>query len=239
MQYHAMTDAGKVRPMNEDCVFASDTTEGNLKNLFMVADGMGGHKAGEVASRLAITGILSSVRENADTDVKSIIQTALKKANQAIRDLAGKEPDKSGMGTTIVLASIDDDITVANVGDSRAYILKDGELLQVSKDHTVVEEMMRVGSLSKQAAKHHPNRHMITRAIGADETVKADFCQIDKAGVEQILLCSDGLTNMVDNESIKNVLLNSDSVPEKVMTLLQMANDNGGTDNITLLIIKL
>lgn len=238
MQYFALTDTGKIRTTNEDYVYATNEAVGALENLFLVADGMGGHNAGEVASKLAVDTLLSRVKNISMGQTEAILQDAIDQANAAVYALSKKDEDKAGMGTTLVALSIGkQDICIANVGDSRAYALYEGELKQLTLDHTMVEELFRQGTLSRQAAKYHPQRHVITRALGVDQKVRPDFFHVEKEQVKQILMCTDGLTNMVEEDRLIEILQMPLDVKERATRLLEEANANGGMDNITVIVI--
>lgn len=240
MRFFAATDVGKRRSGNEDFLFASDLKVGVLPNLFVVADGMGGHNAGEVASELAVTTIVRSLRESVKGDVLSALREAIDAANLSILTHSINEPDKSGMGTTVVAVSVlEDHILGACVGDSRLYVFDPGGFRQVSRDHTVVGEMLRMGSISKTLAANHPKRHMLTRCLGVSEHVEADFFNIPRKNNEQILLATDGLTNMLTDIEISTVLERDLPPREKVDVLLESANINGGDDNITAILLDL
>ncbi len=238
MKTFSMTDTGAMREMNQDFFFASDTAVGNLPNLYIVADGMGGHKAGDYASRYTTQRIVAAVSRNTGKEPVAIIKEAIQKANELLIIEAREDETKYGMGTTIVVATIQDHkMLVANVGDSRLYVISD-KICQITKDHSLIEEMVRIGEVDKSQAKEHPDKNIITRAIGASESVDVDFFEVDLHTGDCILLCSDGLTNMVDDEDIYTIVQSHDSIEKQVQALIQTANENGGHDNITAMIIK-
>lgn len=238
MRTYSVSDTGILREMNQDFCFASDQPVGNLPNLFIVADGMGGHRAGDYASRYTTHRIVASVTRNKDKEPISILKEAITTANQILMEEAREDEEKYGMGTTIVAATIlDDRLCVANIGDSRLYVIGDG-IRQVTVDHSYVEEMIRLGKVDAKAARVHPNKNIITRAIGATEDVEADFFEVELAGGESILLCTDGLTNMVEDTVICEVMLSDKSPEEKAKQLVELANQNGGKDNITVVIVE-
>lgn len=238
MRTYSVSDTGILREMNQDFCFASDQPVGNLPNLFIVADGMGGHRAGDYASRYTTHRIVASVTRNKDKEPISILKEAITTANQILMEEAREDEEKYGMGTTIVAATIlDDRLCVANIGDSRLYVIGDG-IRQVTVDHSYVEEMIRLGKVDAKAARVHPNKNIITRAIGATEDVEADFFEVELAGGESILLCTDGLTNMVEDTVICEVMLSAKSPEEKAKQLVELANQNGGKDNITVVIVE-
>lgn len=238
MRTYSVSDTGILREMNQDFCFASDQPVGNLPNLFIVADGMGGHRAGDYASRYTTHRIVASVTRNKEKEPISILKEAITTANQILMEEAREDEEKYGMGTTIVAATIlDDRLCVANIGDSRLYVIGDG-IRQVTVDHSYVEEMIRLGKVDAKAARVHPNKNIITRAIGATEDVEADFFEVELAGGESILLCTDGLTNMVEDTAICEIMLSDKSPEEKAKQLVELANQNGGKDNITVVIVE-
>lgn len=238
MRTYSVSDTGILREMNQDFCFASDQPVGNLPNLFIVADGMGGHRAGDYASRYTTHRIVASVTRNKEKEPISILKEAITTANQILMEEAREDEEKYGMGTTIVAATIlDDRLCVANIGDSRLYVIGDG-IRQVTVDHSYVEEMIRLGKVDAKAARVHPNKNIITRAIGATEDVEADFFEVELAGGESILLCTDGLTNMVEDTAICEIMLSAKSPEEKAKQLVELANQNGGKDNITVVIVE-
>lgn len=238
MKTFSMTDAGISREMNQDYFFASDTAVGNLPNLYIVADGMGGHKAGEYASRYTIERIVASVARNNGDEPVAVLRAAIDKANELLIMEAREDESKYGMGTTVVAATIiGNKMIVANVGDSRLYVIGNG-IRQITRDHSLVEEMVRMGGMDADQAKEHPDKNIITRAIGASESVEPDFFEVELEKNDLVLLCSDGLTNMVDDKEIGQILLDQTSLESQVITLINTANRNGGRDNITVIIIR-
>lgn len=238
MKTFSITDTGVTREMNQDYYFATDTNLGNLPNLFIVADGMGGHKAGDYASRHTIERVVASISRNSSEEPVTIIQEAISKANELLVAESNEDETKSGMGTTLVIATlVGDKLIVANVGDSRLYVISD-MVRQITRDHSLVDEMVRLGELNPSEARFHPDKNIITRAIGAQKNVKADFFEVELAKDDYVLMCTDGLTNMVRDEEILDIV-RSEKEPEAIAhKLVRMANDNGGRDNITVTIIK-
>lgn len=238
MKTYSITDTGVLREMNQDYCFASDTPVGNLPNLYIVADGMGGHKAGDYASRYTTQRVVASVTRNPGHEPVSILKEAIAKANQLLMEEAREDEDKLGMGTTLVAATIvDNKLYVANVGDSRLYVVNRG-IRQITRDHSYVEEMVRLGKVDASQARVHPDKNIITRAIGASEDVEADFFEVELVENDRILICTDGLTNMVEDSVICDVI-RSDADPEaRGQKLVALANHNGGRDNITVMIIE-
>ncbi len=224
--------------MNEDYCFASDAPIGALPNLFMVADGMGGHNAGEYASEFAIRLVLDEIRTHKIADPVEAMRQAIALANKALFHRAASDPAKEGMGTTFVAATIiDGKLYVANVGDSRLYVVYPGNLMQVTLDHSFVEEMVRNGIITRSEALLRKDRNKITRAVGVIEQVEPDFFEVELNKGAKVLLCTDGLTNMVDNEKILAVLNGGGDVEEKTTKLVEAANLNGGRDNISVIVV--
>lgn len=233
----AITDIGKKRKLNQDYVYVSETPIGNLPNLFIVADGMGGHKAGDYASKCTVETITREVRGCFEKNPIRILSKAIRIANDQIRQKAEEDESLLGMGTTVVAATcLGHYLQVANVGDSRLYIVG-SEIRQITTDHSLVEEMVRMGGIDRKAARNHPDKNIITRAIGALDTVEIDFFYEELKPGELVLLCSDGLTNMLEDEEIGAILKEPVSMEEKAQRLIEAANDNGGKDNITVIII--
>ncbi len=239
MKVSFKTDIGCTRSQNQDAVFVSEQPVGPLDNLFIVADGMGGHNAGDYASKKAIDLIVSAIEQDTEDRGISAIQRGITIANREIFFEASLDEEKSGMGTTVVVATIENDtLKVANVGDSRLYVLSKGDLVQVTRDHSVIEEMVRKGEVSREMAQKHPKRNLITRAVGAEEEVRIDLFDVDLPEVEAVLMCTDGLTTMVSDEKIAEIMSLGMTVEHKVAALVKEANAGGGKDNITVLMIE-
>lgn len=211
---------------------------GAFPNLCILADGMGGHKGGDFASRYlteTIVGFISRTRTN---DLVKVLRNAIKMSNRLIYEKSHSEPELQGMGSTLVAAVIEDGIlTVANVGDSRLYLIRDG-ITQVTRDHSFVEEQVRLGKMERDSEEYLKNKKFITRAVGIDENVEADYFEVELEQNDQILICSDGLTNMVDDDTILEIVSGHGSLLYKVRTLIDTANENGGYDNIAVILIK-
>ena len=219
------TDTGRQRNANEDSYFARSP-------VFAVADGMGGAQAGEVASRIAATAFERS--EIGDEPAETQLEQIATSANQEIHDLAQRDSTRAGMGTTLTAALFrDDELALGHVGDSRAYVLRDGELKRLTKDHSLVEELRRQGRLTEEEAEEHPQRSIITRALGPEPNVKVDTMTFKAKGGDIFLLCSDGLTTMVPDSDIRDILVNARSLRSAVNKLIDAANSGGGRDNIT------
>ncbi len=237
------SDIGKLRDINQDSYYCSKTKG---FPLFVVADGMGGHNAGEVASLLAIETIKKNlllnkqVLENSDMDVTEFIIDTLKKANKQILNKAKSKIDLNGMGTTVTLAYImEGKLHIGHIGDSRAYLLREKQLKQLTQDHSLVAELVRNGTISKQEAINHPQKNVITRALGTDPEVEIDIITQNIIKDDIILLCTDGLTNMVNDSELKNIILSDYDIQEVCNNLIKVANNSGGIDNTTVLLIKI
>ncbi len=239
MKAYSITDIGKKRSMNQDYVYASDQPVGNLKNLLIVADGMGGHNAGDLASRYTVQEMLAYIKESEEDRPVPLLSMAIHHANEQVLEKAESEKELEGMGTTLVAATVQDEyLYVANVGDSRLYLIDDG-IEQITHDHSLVEEMIRIGELQRKDAKNYPDRNVITRAIGVQVPVRVDFFDVKLEHGDKILLCSDGLTNMVEDEEILEIVRKSSSIEEAAGALVDTANKNGGKDNISVVLAEI
>ena len=238
MKISSLTDIGNTREMNQDYLYSSEESVGKLPNLFLVADGMGGHKAGEFASRYVVEHIVRSIKGSKEEEAVEILSESIETANRKLKEYADAHQQMRGMGTTIVAAVIQGrTLLVANVGDSRLYVVGD-EITQVTQDHSLVQEMVRLGQMDPQSAKNHPDKNIITRAVGVSEKVKIDIFERQLRAGEYIILCSDGLTNMVEDSVILQILHGAGSLSDKAERLIELANKNGGKDNITVIIIE-
>lgn len=238
MKTFSMTDVGRIRQINQDFIFTSENQVGKLPNLFIVADGMGGHNAGDFASRYTVETVVDLIRQSEEKEVVTIIKKAVEQANSMLIEKASADEQLAGMGTTLVLCTIEgNEACVANVGDSRLYLLND-EIRQITKDHSLVEEMVRMGELEPENAKMHPNKNIITRAIGAVEEVTVDFFTVPLQSGDKILMCSDGLSNMLEDDEIRMIVDRQQDLVDGVQTLISRANQNGGKDNIAVILIE-
>lgn len=239
MKTFSMTDIGRRREINQDYMFTSETAVGNLPNLFLVADGMGGHKAGDYASRFTVEKIIEFISRSGEKEPVALMKEAVTDANTMLLHEANTDSLKSGMGTTIVAATIDGGkLYTANVGDSRLYVINHEEITQITRDHSLVEEMVRLGEMNKEEAKEHPDKNIITRAIGVLPEVAVDFFETNLKSGDTVLMCSDGLTNMIEDEEIKRIVLGQRDIVEKAEKLVETANLNGGRDNITVVLVE-
>lgn len=235
----SITDIGRKRKVNQDFVYASEQPVGSLPNLFIVADGMGGHNAGDYASKVTVETIVQEAAETMEDTSKETLDRAIRRANQVIRKIAGENAGLEGMGTTVVAATIEgSSLEVANVGDSRLYIIGKKGIRQITRDHSLVEEMVRMGGIGREEARNHPDKNIITRAVGANDTVEADFFQEGLEEGDVILMCSDGLTNMLEDEAIYRIVDGNQEIAQKAQTLVNAANENGGRDNISVILIE-
>ena len=239
MRIYSATDVGQKRKMKQDYVFASADPVGNLPNLFVVADGMGGHNAGDYASSHAVGIVVEEIREDADFNPVKVIRHAIESANTEIITQAQKDEKLRGMGTTMVAATIVGHYAyVANVGDSRLYVAGE-QIQQITKDHSLVQEMVRMGELNAEEARNHPDKNIITRALGAERTVDVDFFDLKLEPGNVVLMCSDGLSNMVEDDRIGEIISDTDrDLQERGQALISEANRNGGKDNIAIVLIE-
>ena len=238
MKTFSMTDMGRTREMNQDFVFTSEKAIGKLPNLFIVADGMGGHNAGDFASRYAVEVMVREIMQCQEQEPAIVFRRAINKANRELMHKAAEDVNLKGMGTTVVMAALQGNhLWVANVGDSRLYVVGE-RIRQVTKDHSLVEEMIFRGDLDREAARTHPDKNIITRAVGALEAVEVDIFEEDLTTGEGILMCTDGLSNMLSDDEILTTIRGQRDIAERVVKLVERANDNGGKDNITVIMIE-
>ena len=238
MEISSATSVGCIRSLNEDSYFVSEPdSKGTV--FAIVADGMGGHNAGEVASEKAVKILKNDIQEKFGESPKNILIGAVFEANKKIYEMSKKGAELSGMGTTITACVVEkNNVTAAQVGDSRLYLIRGNEINQITKDHSLVEMLIDSGAITKEEAKNHPQKNVITRALGTDETVEADFYEFKTKKGDIILLCSDGLVNMLDDTEILSVIKSSEDFKSVANTLVENAENAGGTDNITVVLIK-
>ena len=236
MRVFGKTDVGLVRKINQDFIFYSRESVGAFPNLFIVADGMGGHNAGDFASRYAVECFLSYIKNSKPDALIRMVDEGIKYANKKIMEKAAEDENLRGMGTTMVVAYIEDgQLFVANIGDSRLYLL-DKQINQVTEDHSFVATLVRAGELTPAEARVLPDKNVITRAVGAAENAKVDFFEVDLEPGDQILMCSDGLSNMVEDEVLYDIVKNT-YIGDVVDGLIDEAKRNGGSDNIAVIVI--
>jgi PPM family protein phosphatase len=225
------TDTGRQRSANEDSVFVRAP-------LFVIADGMGGARAGEVASKTVVDAF---DRPLPAAPPERVLKETIEGANRTVYSLANKDPNLSGMGTTTTAAILDessDEVAIGHVGDSRAYRLRRGKLERLTRDHSLVEEMRRKGQLTEAQAEDHPQRSIITRSVGPEPEVEVDLQTVPAQAGDIFLLCSDGLTTMLDDEHVERLLARATSMPNAVRALVDEANRAGGRDNISVIAFK-
>jgi serine/threonine protein phosphatase PrpC len=245
---YGLTDVGRQRQHNEDCFLVADEAK-----LFLVADGMGGHAAGEIASRIAVESISEFIVHTKEDDgtwphaydehytrTTNRLMAALRMANTRVLEAMRKDARLRGMGTTVVACMADGSkISVAHVGDSRAYMIRGGKISRITNDHSWVFEQVQAGMLTEAEAEKHPLRNVITRALGGALSVNPDASEIDSRPGDVYLLCSDGLTGMVpEQEILKLVTANADDLEKACRELINMANEHGGLDNVTAILVK-
>lgn len=230
------TDKGVKRSNNEDAFFIL-----RKESVFIVADGVGGNRSGEIASRTAVNEVAQYIEEGTDKSMsdEAILREAVDRANYRVYDLAQRYEENQGMATTMVIALMHGkNMYIANVGDSRAYLYRKGELKQISVDHTYVNELVKAGVISADEAKHHVDKNMITKAVGAENVISPDIFKIKIKEGDCILLCTDGLYGELSDAEIKRAFDKNMSMTDTVNLLVDAANENGGGDNITAICIR-
>ncbi|MFT8614739.1 MAG: Stp1/IreP family PP2C-type Ser/Thr phosphatase [Lentilactobacillus hilgardii] len=240
MQIAYQSSTGKVRDKNEDAVGKFENKQGLI--LALITDGIGGNNAGEVASKMVVTHIGSSFEKtdiNSLSDIKSWFIEKLAQENAAIINQSNSDRRLKGMGTTMVAALIDgDESLIANIGDSRGYVLSGGKLTQITEDHSYVNELVKHGDITPDQAKNNPYKNIINKILGNNDDSSAEFKTYSIQKNDQILLCTDGLTNMVDDPDIEEILSMDEDIQAKCNLLVSLANKNGGLDNITVLVAR-
>ena len=239
LKWAARSDVGMIRSGNED---NHDSSVNSTRGVFIVADGMGGHAAGEVASLMAVQTVMQELAELRDIDEAgkgaARLAESLRMANRNIHDRTLSESDKQGMGTTASVLVLDENkYLIGQVGDSRVYLLRDGKLHQLTKDHSYVQEQVDAGFLTPEQAKYHPYSNVITRCVGASNDVEPDVYKGDAKAGDVFLVASDGLTGMVDDRRIHTLLMSRAEPERKVHSLISEANGRGGLDNITAIVV--
>ncbi len=240
MESFAITDIGVKRQVNQDYIYYVENSIGSFPNLFIVADGMGGHKAGDYASRTCVDCVADSIKNSQRKTPISIFEEAINNANRQVLMDAKSNSEYEGMGTTFVSAVIIENILyVANIGDSRLYIINDDGIKQVTQDHSLVEEMIQNGEIERKESRLHPNKNIITRALGTSEEVAADYFEVELKKDDVVLLCSDGLSNMMEDEDIMYVVRRYSQLSTAGSKLIEKANACGGKDNISIILIRI
>lgn len=240
MKSFSITDVGEMRKTNQDYVFCEENAIGRFPNLFIVADGMGGHNAGDFASKFSVEAFTKMIMESQQITPIGIISEALQSTNDLLVEKANDDESLQGMGTTFVVATIIDNILyVANIGDSRLYVISN-EIVQITEDHSLVEEMVKTGEIDRENMRFHPNKNIITRALGVNKTVTPDYFEVNLDQGDLVLICSDGLTNMLDDNEIMKIIKECpDDLQSAANSLVKRANENGGNDNISIIIVSL
>jgi len=240
--YGMKSHKGMIREINED--FCNAIMGSSLMTAaFIIADGMGGHSAGEIASKMAVEYISKKIKENEKNftkdNISQYLQNIIKKVNDIIYEKSNAPGPFSGMGTTLIIAIfISDNLYMGHVGDSRIYVIRDEKIEQLTTDHSYVEELVKNGSLSRVEAEKHPKKNIITRAIGCFEDVEADICTYNIQKDDIFILCTDGLTNMLADDKILDIIKKDNDPQTSCVELIEQANRNGGDDNITVVIIR-
>jgi protein phosphatase len=234
-----ITDKGRVRTQNQDTVFCSQTAVGPLPNLFIVADGMGGHNAGDVASQVAVETFTGFIRKaDSGTGYLDLLVDAAVAANEAVYDMSVQESQYSGMGTTFSACVIaDGKCEIIHIGDSRIYMITRNAITQLTNDHSYVNEMVRAGKLTPEQASHHPKRNILTRVMGTSLSKEFDGNPYILEDDCAVLLCSDGLTNMLDDGLLFTIINRDETVNQRARALVEEANNRGGIDNISVVLI--
>lgn len=249
MLFGVRSDKGKVRQINEDsyCVITGHT---DLPSTFIIADGMGGHNSGEVASKMAVDFISSSLHQNPEMlsgnegmpsldRISKVIIKLIEKANAEVYANSLEQTINFGMGTTLILAMLcKNKLFIGHVGDSRVYTVKEGGMERVTTDHSFIEELVRNGTLSREEAERHPKKHLITRALGCAADLVVDTYTTELDSGNYLLMCTDGLTNMLSEDEIKDIILTKDNPEAACDELVRCANEKGGEDNITVIVVK-
>lgn len=240
MRAYAGTDRGRKRQINQDAVYYSVYPVGNIPNLFLVADGMGGHRAGDFASKYTIDNLVRLIEEAEGNNPITILNEGIRQANSLLLKKASEEEGMAGMGTTLVAAcAMGRVLCVANVGDSRLYVINGEEIRQITRDHSLVEELIQRGEMERGSEAYYEHKNIITRAIGARKDVFADFFEVSLEKGDTVLMCSDGLSNMVSDTAIRELVADREDLKEVCADLIEEANKNGGRDNIAVVLFRL
>ena len=240
MQAFALTDKGMVRTNNQDYIFSLPCRIGVLPNLFIVADGMGGHLGGDFASRYTVERLTELIKTaEVKNSILETLDSCIQTVNRELYEKSCSDENLYGMGTTLVLCYICDGVIhIANVGDSRLYIENSEGIKQITHDHSLVEELVAHGSMEKNSPEYFQKKNVITRAVGVSDAVSVDYFEADCMEGDTVLLCSDGLTNMVSDEEIKEIIDSNSELKDCAECLVGRANRNGGADNISVVLVK-
>lgn len=241
MKFAIKSDVGQRRKVNEDAAGYFESK--NHIPLMMVCDGIGGHNAGEIASAMALMSIGQAWEKTEFNDIEEVYQWLIQKiteANEAIFTRSAQYEDLYGMGTTVVVASIiGNQLMIANVGDSRAYVLRNFQLKQLTEDQSLVNALLKSGEITPEEAENHPNKNIVTQSLGVTSSVEIDFVRMTIKNEDTLILCSDGLSDMLSLEEIRNVMNHYSDVEQQVEKAVQEANEAGGRDNITVAVAKI
>lgn len=240
MRIGQLSDKGQVRPNNEDSIYSSVK-----KDLLIIADGMGGHKAGEIASKTAINKVRHFIKNKSENykknknDIMNLINDAIRYANLSIQKVAKKDESLKGMGTTLIVALIiENEVYIGHIGDSRAYLINNKSIKQITKDHSLVAELLENGTITEKEAENYPHKNVITRALGCENKIKVDKYNIKIKKNDVLLLCTDGLSNMVSDEEILIIIKQSNNPNTAAKELVKAANKAGGQDNISVIVAE-
>lgn len=235
MKWSQATEVGLVRKTNEDSICIIPELA-----FFAVADGMGGHKSGEVASNMALVALAEKIRNSNISNVTDRLLEGVQQANSDIYNSSRQKEDNQGMGTTLTAILIKDNgLTVAHVGDSRAYLIRSGSITPLTQDHSLVQEMLRQGGITKEQAKEHPQRNVLTRALGIESSVDVDLNRFELLSGDIVVLCTDGLYNLVSDKVIMELVLAANKPGQSVRDLVNEALKAGGTDNISVIVVEI
>ncbi len=243
MIFFGISDIGKIRKDNEDSYYVKAYDDKHM--LAIVADGMGGHSGGKQASAIAVESIaeyfnsnMSKISGYTSRKIKQAMIDSVKEANKSVYDFSRENSELCGMGTTIVVCYISEDkVYTVSAGDSRMYIINDA-IKQITRDHSLVNELLELGMISPNQAKNHPKKNIITKAVGAENSIEPDVYMEKLKNDDTILLCTDGLTNMIENETITEIINSGNELSECANSLVEQAKKNGGSDNITVVVIQ-
>ena len=242
VEVFGLSDVGCIRELNEDCYCICGFGDNSERGFCILADGMGGHNAGEVASQNAVKLIaeeMNRLLESGEKEIPGQLSRAVSAANTGVYTMASENPIHRGMGTTVVTAFIDDGTAyVANVGDSRAYAVRNDEIVQITTDHSVVSELVMRGTITKEEARLHPQKNIITRAVGTDKSVRTDIFEYNYSPGDVMIICSDGLSTMLDDNRILEIIKSKKTSEDTVNSLIAAAKEEGGLDNITVICIR-
>ncbi len=242
MRYSAKSHAGMKREKNQDSYAIIDGSK-NGPYFFIIADGMGGHNSGEVASKMAVDFAVNYVEGNnieiSRSNLPGFVKTMIGKANAGIYNKSLEKLEHNGMGTTFIVAAVKgENVQIGHIGDSRVYFINNKKMRKVTSDHSLIEELVKSGSITKEEAVNHPRKNVITKALGCMSEVEIDIYEVNAEKGDIMLLCTDGLTNMVDEERIESILLENDDPEKACEALINKANSSGGEDNVTVIVIN-